>query len=156
MPCFFTLAFSFRLSYLNLNSYVRCTYKNENFKVQVHADYFHIYLLIYSPSPEYPAACRRDEWRGEPRRSLQKRSRVAMAEFRLIPHRLRWGASLEPNITMTHFRLSDNETPIGDQHIVYGPDTGISNRHVEDPAIWRGVNLWDPFTLFRVNEVSHT
>jgi dinuclear metal center YbgI/SA1388 family protein len=24
---------------------------------------------FYSPSPEYPAACRRDEWRGEPRRS---------------------------------------------------------------------------------------
>jgi hypothetical protein len=37
---------------------------------------------------------RGDEWRGEPRRSSKSEGGSAMAQFRLIPHRLRWGASL--------------------------------------------------------------
>ena len=55
---------------------------------------------IYSPSPEYLVACHKDEWRGEPtsrRRGAMSRREggggLASAEFRLIPHRLRWGAS---------------------------------------------------------------
>jgi hypothetical protein len=32
--------------------------------------------FFYSPSPEYPVACYRGEWRGEPRRSPSGRSRV--------------------------------------------------------------------------------
>jgi hypothetical protein len=32
--------------------------------------------MIYSSLPEYPAACRRDEWQGEPRRSSLERRRV--------------------------------------------------------------------------------
>ena len=37
----------------------------------------------YSPSPEYTAACSRDEWQGEPRRSSIERRRVrATAQFR--------------------------------------------------------------------------
>jgi len=36
---------------------------------------------FYSPSPEYPAACCRDEWRGDPPK-LEKRRRVGFSEFR--------------------------------------------------------------------------
>jgi hypothetical protein len=38
--------------------------------------------ILYSPSPEYPAACSRDERQGEPRRSSTERRRVrATAQF---------------------------------------------------------------------------
>jgi len=40
--------------------------------------------IFYSPSPEYPVACYRDEWRGEPRRSSLERRRVG---FGAIPLR---------------------------------------------------------------------
>ena len=34
------------------------------------------FRFLYSPSPEYSSACRRDEWQGEPRRSSSERRRV--------------------------------------------------------------------------------
>jgi hypothetical protein len=49
---------------------------------------------IYSPSPEYPVACYRDEWRGEPRRSSLERRRVGFGAIPLlIPRSLLRGAS---------------------------------------------------------------
>jgi len=36
----------------------------------------------YSPSPEYPVARYRDEWRGEPRRSSKSEGGLASAQFR--------------------------------------------------------------------------
>ena len=56
---------------------------------------------IYSPSPEYPVACRRDEWRGEPRRSSLERRRIGYGAIPLDTPSLvedpglsgRWGAS---------------------------------------------------------------
>jgi len=41
---------------------------------------------FYSPSPEYPAACCRDEWHGDPPK-LKERRRVGFGEFRSdTPH----------------------------------------------------------------------
>jgi len=38
---------------------------------------------VYSSAPEYPAACRRDEWRGDPLRSSLERRRVGYAAISL-------------------------------------------------------------------------
>ena len=67
-----------------------------------------IYLIIYSPSPEYPAACCRDERQGEPRRSSSERRRVnfaisfhvgiATAQFRFDTQQLAAGSFIWPII----------------------------------------------------------
>jgi len=38
-------------------------------------------IVFYSPSPEYPLACCRDEWHGDPPK-LEERRRVGFGEFR--------------------------------------------------------------------------
>ncbi len=54
---------------IELNPFI-CFFKMSEFDIQKLLGYF------YSSSPEYPAACCRDEWRGEPRRSSPERRRV--------------------------------------------------------------------------------
>jgi len=46
---------------------------------------------VYSPSPEYPAACCRDEWRGDPPK-LEERRRVGFGEFRFDTPQLAAGS----------------------------------------------------------------
>jgi hypothetical protein len=48
--------------------------------------------VYYSPSPEYPVACYRDEWRGEPRRSSKSEGGLASAQFRFDTPQLAAGS----------------------------------------------------------------
>ena len=53
-------------------------------------------FLYYSPSPEYAAACCRDEWRGDPPK-LEERRRVGFGEFRFdTPQPACWNAAKIP------------------------------------------------------------
>jgi hypothetical protein len=53
---------------------------------------------LYSPSPEYPAACSRDERQGEPRRSSTERRRVrATAQFHFDTPQLAAGSFIALN-----------------------------------------------------------
>jgi hypothetical protein len=88
---------------------------------------------FYSPLPEYPVACRRDEWRGEPRRSSKSEGGLAMAQFRLIPHRKRWGAS---------FRLSIfQRTTIVPR--AFGFYYRLRERHDNQPRFFYGLVYYD-------------
>jgi hypothetical protein len=46
---------------------------------------------FYSPSPEYPVACCRDEWHGDPPK-LEERRRVGFDEFRFDTPKLAAGS----------------------------------------------------------------
>jgi hypothetical protein len=53
-------------------------------------------VIFYSPSPEYPAACSRDERQGEPRRSSIERGRVrATAQFHFDTPQLAAGSFIK-------------------------------------------------------------
>jgi hypothetical protein len=49
-------------------------------------------IYFYSPSPEYPVACYRDEWQGERAEALQSEGGLASANSALIPRSLLRGA----------------------------------------------------------------
>ena len=51
-----------------------------------------VFVNFYSPSPEYPVACYRDEWRGEPRRSSKSEGGLALAQFRFDTPQLAAGS----------------------------------------------------------------
>jgi len=62
-------------------------------------------IPFYSPSPEYPAACCRDEWRGDPPK-LEERRWFGFGEFRLDT----------PQLAAGSFIISGFKTPANTQN----------------------------------------